>query len=370
MDDDARELERLAREEVEPRARQGDPAYGRELGARLAAGLAAAREQARTYERGLAGVVRTLALTPGRESVTQLLRLFVEHAPSAASGPGARLVASFLADAQRPEDLAELVFEHAGSDGLDDLRGCLFHELLLRGVDMESSWPLRSWPLVRPGWHALSWLPPELRLIETGAAFPGWTPSTYTGASWDGLGSEGRVDPPTPRTAGRLALPDLATVDVHEAITAAPATGEFGAYGAWVFALDAPVAPERVPTLIPALPMACVEDLGPTARFEIARSPLDEIWSLLFTTASFGGVYGGAAYGAFGRWAAWRSLAGLSGAPGDASVAEVERRAERCVWFRFECDAPWFHNEIHDYGIVALSPDRRGVAVLAATDTD
>ncbi|MEU3601576.1 DUF6183 family protein [Streptomyces sp. NPDC006798] len=47
-----------------------------------------------------------------------------------------------------------------------------------------------------------------------------------------------------------------------------------------------------------------------------------------------------------------------------------QRRAEQCVWFRFECDAQWFHNEIHDYGIVALSADRRRIAVLAATDTD
>ncbi|MFF7646889.1 DUF6183 family protein [Streptomyces canus] len=30
----------------------------------------------------------------------------------------------------------------------------------------------------------------------------------------------------------------------------------------------------------------------------------------------------------------------------------------------------WFHKEIHDYGIAALSPDRRRIAVLAATDTD
>ncbi|WP_254707406.1 DUF6183 family protein, partial [Streptomyces lunaelactis] len=31
----------------------------------------------------------------------------------------------------------------------------------------------------------------------------------------------------------------------------------------------------------------------------------------------------------------------------------------------------WFHNDIDaDYGIATLSPDRRRIAVLAATDTD
>jgi hypothetical protein len=36
----------------------------------------------------------------------------------------------------------------------------------------------------------------------------------------------------------------------------------------------------------------------------------------------------------------------------------------------FEADTDWFHNEIHDYGIAALAPGRRRVAVPAATDTD
>ncbi|MER5908069.1 DUF6183 family protein [Streptomyces mirabilis] len=36
---------------------------------------------------------------------------------------------------------------------LDELRTCLFQELVLRGVDIDTFPALRSWPLVRHGWH-------------------------------------------------------------------------------------------------------------------------------------------------------------------------------------------------------------------------
>ncbi|MGH3119011.1 MAG: DUF6183 family protein [Streptomyces sp.] len=32
----------------------------------------------------------------------------------------------------------------------------------------------------------------------------------------------------------------------------------------------------------------------------------------------------------------------------------------------FECDADWFHNEIYDFGVATLAPDRRRIAGLAA----
>ncbi|MFF2808453.1 DUF6183 family protein [Streptomyces sp. NPDC058000] len=109
---------------------------------------------------------------------------------------------------------------------------------------------------------------------------------------------------------------------------------------------------------------------GPTDRFEIAQRPLDAVWRLLFATASMGGMYSDGAHGAYGRLAAWRSLAGLAGAPRGSSAADVERRALDGTWFQFLADAEWFHNEIYDYGIACLSPDRRRLAVLTATDTD
>ncbi|WP_405861662.1 DUF6183 family protein [Streptomyces sp. NBC_01515] len=357
--------------QAEQRAAQGDAACMRELGEQLADRHAEAVRQVRECERQLAHVVRVLALTPGRDSLGHLLQLLDEKRPSTGSRPLLPFVASLLAEHHQVADLAATVFERRAQDHLDELRDCLFHELVLRGVETDAFPALRSWVIVRPGWHALAWLPVHRRGLESGADFP---TRSINGSSYgvpSQLPVEGRVDPPTPRKSERFALRDMATTDVHESIVAAVQAGEWGDHGAWVFLLDEAVPPERMPALLPTLPMQCVDGLGPTDRFEIAVRPLDAIWRLLFDTASMGGMFDSGVHGAYGRLWAWRSIAGLSGAPAGASAGEVEHRARQSTWFHFEADTDWFHGDIDsDYGIAALSPDRRRIAVLAATDTD
>ncbi|WP_345497417.1 DUF6183 family protein [Streptomyces racemochromogenes] len=344
--------------EPERRAALGDVAYLRELGARLADQHKDATARARTYGDRLAHVIRVLALTPGRDSLVELLRLLDEKRPSSsASG-----LASLLAEHHRAGDLAVTVFDHSGWCA-DELSSCLFHELLLRGADMTGCRAPRSS-------HTLDWLPRQLRDFEAGAKFPTRSVNGSAGGFWTRMPTLGRVDPATPRTTERSALRNSATVEVHESIVSAPHAGEWGDCDAWVFELEGALAPELVPALLPTLPVSCTE-VGPTDRFEIALSGLGEVWGLLFAAASMGGVYGGGVGGAWGRMWTWRSLAGLSGAPMWADAQEVERHARQSTWFRFEADSAWFHNEIGcDFGIAALSPDRRRLAVLAATDTD
>ncbi|GAA0452734.1 DUF6183 family protein [Streptomyces sp. NPDC046215] len=373
MKDDAQDaLRSLVWGTVEDRVAQGDAAYAHEVGSRLAARYAAAQERARDDARSLSHVVRVLALTPGRENVVQLLRLLDDrNAQAAHGGLQPRSIASLLARSQSVADLVDTVFDRGARDRHDELRDCLFHELVLRGVAVEDFRPLRYWSGARPGWHALSWLPAHRCDFEAGADFG--TVSIHGGscAMPTGLPAEGRVDPPTPRTAERSALRDVATARVQEAVISPAEAGNWGDSAAWVFRPDEAVAPEQVPALLPTLPMACVEGLGPTGRFEIAVRPLDAVWRLLFATASLGGLYASGGYGgAYARLAAWHSMAALSGAPAGASAAEAEQYARQSTWFHFESDAAWFHNEIYDYGIAALSPDRRRIAVLAATDTD
>ncbi|MEU9717457.1 DUF6183 family protein [Streptomyces sp. NPDC047976] len=349
----------FVRGEPERRAAQGDVAYLRELGARLADGYEDATRRARTYQEQLARVVRVLALTPGRESLAELMRLV--DGKRLPSYP--RELASLLAEHQRPADLAAAVFRRPGSWTPYELEACLFHELLLRGVDVRDFPP-------PPSSHTLSWLPVRRRDFEAGARFPVRSLDGGTGGSATAMPTEGRVDPPVPRTTERSALRNAVTVEEHEAILSAPHSGDWGDCGAWVFPLDEALAPERVPALLPALPMPCT-DVGATARFEVALRPLDDVWQLLFASASMGGVHAGGVGGAWGRMWAWRSMAALSGAPAGADAEEVERRARETTWFRFEADSGWFCNEVAaDFGIAALSPDRRRLAVLAATDTD
>lgn len=134
---------------------------------------AAAVEQVREYERRLVHVVRVLALTPGRGSLVQLLRLLDERRPSTAgSGLLPRFVASLLAEHQQVTDLAAAVFDGREWERLDELRACLFQELVLRDVDIDTFPALRSWPLVRHGRHPLAWLPVYHRDFEANADFP------------------------------------------------------------------------------------------------------------------------------------------------------------------------------------------------------
>lgn len=111
-----------------------------------------------------------------------------------------------------------------------------------------------------------------------------------------------------------------------------------------------------------------MDDLGPLDWDQVEQRAARGDTSYL---RSMGGMYSTGVDGAYGRLWAWRSLAGLSGTAADASADEVERHASQSTWFHFEADAEWFHNELcADYGIATLSPDRRRLAVLAATDTD
>ncbi|MFJ7158563.1 DUF6183 family protein [Streptomyces sp. NPDC101118] len=373
MTDEARELVRLVWEQAEPRAAAGDTGYAAELGTLLAARYEAAQAQSGEYRHGLARVVRILALTPGRDGLEQLVRLLDGHVRHGSGETGPRHVASLLAGAHDPAELARVLYGRPGPDGLDELRACLFHELLLRGVDVQASKelePLAHWRRNRRPYSPLAWLPDERRPFEAGSTFRVHSVNGSAYGPPSGLPAEGRLDPPTPRTTEPARMRDVATKDVHETIVAAPEQGEFGNCDAWVFEPDTPLDPAEVPALLPALPMACVSDLTPTSRFALARRPLEDIWPMLFGTASMGGCYGGGVGGAWGRRAAWWSVAGLCGAPSGATAGEVERIALGSAWFHFESDSAWFHNEIHDYGIAALSPDGRRLAVLAATDTD
>jgi hypothetical protein len=48
----------------------------------------------------------------------------------------------------------------------------------------------------------------------------------------------------------------------------------------------------------------------------------------------------------------------------------VSRHVEACNWISFAASTSWFEQVAWDIGLAALSPDRRHLAVFAATDTD
>lgn len=143
-----------------------------------------------------------------------------------------------------------------------------------------------------------------------------------------------------------------------------------GRIEARVFELAAPLEDEAVPSLLPTLRLECLKGAEKRAGFSAAVCPPERAWRVLFAAASTGGAYSSGVYGAYGRLAAWQSLAHLSGAAEDAPAEAVETHARACTWYGFSADTQWFKQVAWDIGLAALSPERRRLAVLAATDTD
>ncbi|MFF1738474.1 DUF6183 family protein [Streptomyces mirabilis] len=317
----SRQKVRLVWGQAEQRAAQGDASYVSQLGMQLADLRAAAVEQVREYERQLLHVVRVLALTPGRGSLVQLLRLLDEKRPSTAgSGLLPRFVASLLAEHQQVTDLAATVFDGCEWERLDELRACLFQELVLRGVDIDAFPALRSWPLVRPGWHPLAWLPVHRRDLEANADFPSRSIRGSVGGC--------RVDYPTRAALARR----------HHVRPSGPP-----------FA----TSPPRTYTRASSPPYR--------QGSEVTAAPGSSCWTKPSHPSGCPLCCRPCPWHASPGSAAWRSMAGLSGAPEGASADEVERHARQSTWFHFEADTDWFHNGIgSDYGIAALPPTAAG----------
>ncbi|WP_042376673.1 DUF6183 family protein [Streptacidiphilus melanogenes] len=323
------------------------------------------------YRSVLDHLVRLLALTPGAENVVHLLRL----ASALEVGRRGRVpyLASLLASGQRPADLAE-VFRHRAPE---ELRACLVQELALRGVEAATVPAVARWA-ASPHWrhHPLAWLPLTLSEIERDPGLPafgvrgGGSPMPYRPSNGSsGGGSSGRAD----RSARLRGVAETTSEPEATAMAAAFATWTGQSNGqveARTFALGEPLQGDVQGRVLAGLGLECLHGGPKASSFSMSVQSPERAWEVLFAAASTGGAYDRGRYGAYGRLAAWQSLAGLAGAPAGAPHETVDERVRGCSWYDFEADTDWFHQVAWDVGIAALSPDRRRLAVLAATDTD
>ncbi|MFI0811960.1 DUF6183 family protein [Streptomyces echinatus] len=365
--------ERYSWHTVEAWARGGQAERIGAAGGALAAEARQIGERLETLHRDLTFMQRALALTPGRAFLRRLLSLSTQVRYSKASDE--RLLASLIAEAQSLDD-ALYVLWHPEAIEHHELRACLFHELLLRGADPDELLPRAGRrPDFRPGhWSGLSWLPARLAEME-GPDLSAWLPSR--GYLNSASGSPAPMKSPTPvgaaarRAGGAHRVREATPAQLVELIGRPARDGRWCDHEARVFALDEPVTARELPHVVSALPLDCLRGLGERDRFGGEECTLGTVWLTLFMTASTGGIGSPGVHGAWGRFSAWLALSGLCGAEyPEASAREVEERARACSWYRFGADTGWFRNEVSDYGIAALSPDGRRIAVLAATDAD
>ena len=314
-----------------------------------------------------------LTITPGQKNVERALRLVA--AAGSGGRNGDRFLASLLAFGQTPEDLAVVFAEgSAPTAAPEELRACLVHELVLRGVAVTEVPGIAPWAS-SPHWrhHRLGWLPLGLSGVEEAQRLPHY--SAWSSAYPGSLGpSEG---PGLLRDRALTAFVPAARETTTPSMASAMALAvagwaeeSNGRIEARVFDLAEPVDAQVVPDTLAAVGLECPSGLTERSRFSISFCPPAQPWRMLFFAASVGGAYNKQLFGAYGRLAAWRSLAGISGAAEGAPAAEVERQVRECDWFSFDADTDWFEQVAWDIGLAAVRPGRQRLAVLAATDTD
>ncbi|WP_144120148.1 DUF6183 family protein [Catellatospora sichuanensis] len=350
---------------AERRLAAGDAAFLGDLGVALTERYGSETRDVWQYGSVMDQLLRLLALTPGAANVAQAARL--------AGGGGrarTRYTAVLLACGKAPAELAG-VFSGGGvgGGGTEELRACLVHELVLRGVCLDETPAIARWA-ASPHWrhHPLGRLPLSLTALEATPPMPGYHLSGSSHGMPERPAGGHRIQAGAENPA--LDVVEVTTAEDDEAIGAAVA-GWFahsnGRHEARVYELAGPATPEDVAAVLPTLDLACLRDADPLPGL-VPCAP-EAVWRMLFVSASTGGAYGGGEHGAYGRLAAWRSLGGLAGCPGD-DPAEIEPMALACSWFGLDPLTGWFADVAWDVTAVALGPDRRRLAVLAATDTD
>lgn len=346
------------------RLAQGDRAFVEDLGIALSERYGSAAEEVWQYRSVLDRLVQMLATTEGPGNAVQAVRLV------SSTGIGTprldRYLASMLASGHRAEDLAA-VFAGGASD---ELCACLIQELVLRDVVVAETPGIADWT-ASPQWsrHALGRLPLTLSDVEEHRDLP----------HYGSHGSSHQVpygpskDRDLAVTAGTRVPPAEEMTTQAAAALMARAVANWaeesnGCIEARVFDFAEPLDTESVPDALLTLGLECLNGAGD--EFSVAACPPSHAWRLLFAAASTGGAYNFGSGGAHGRLAAWQSMAGLSGAAEDATVHEVEARVRDCTWYAFEAETSWFERVAWDIGLATITPDRRRLAVLAATDTD
>ncbi|MGW2161114.1 DUF6183 family protein [Nonomuraea sp. NPDC001699] len=358
------------RDMAEQRLAEGDAAFVADLGVALFRTYGAAKRPIWQYGSVFDSVFRLLTVAADAEHLGHALRLI----GTVASGDRktARYAASLLASSRPASDLTRAFAGgqvHAG--GLEELRACLVHELVLRGEAVDDLQGIAQWATSRHrGHHPLSWLPLHRSSIEQSPDLPSYSVhgSSYslpfgpfdTGAGPAPAGdgeTASAVETTTPSAAAEMAR-----------AVANWAEESNGRIEARTFALSA--AGGSIAKLLSVLDLDCLAPEGQRSAPSAFACAPPQVWQVLFAAASTGGAYNNGLHGAYGRLEAWKSMAGLSGAPQAATFADVERHIHDHRWFTFSATTKWFEQVAWDIAVAALSPDGRSLAVLAATDTD
>lgn len=284
-------------------------------------------------------------------------------------------LATLLASGQEAKTLGVLFSLETNGPDQSDLLACLSQEMVVRQMSVSgAAMSGFSGAHVDKASQPQGWLP--LTLVSGEEELAQFIPQRRFGSSSCAL-------PFGPSAAEERRTWSQPTGDAHVAAievmqsTTAPVEAvanwlqeSNGKAESRLFALDRPVEPTEISiNTLAELGLECLMEAKQN-DVHLRRVALADVLSLLFSAAANGGTYNSGHFAAFGRLRIWQSVAGLIGSPAGASFAEVVTLAEQCTWFLFDAVSDWFYQVAWDLGVLALRPDGRTLAVLAATDTD
>lgn len=286
-----------------------------------------------------------------------------------------RAFASRLGYGQEPSAFLSALDRAGEKAEHQEILACWMHEIVLRGANLAGDARAKRFHArLAEAKHPLGSMPLELLSVEREA------PSYMPLYGEKGLGraiatlergpmSAKTVPPPADGSTVRVTrIDDAKTTDLLATAVRPWSDASNGKIEAKLFALEPAIDGGALGRwLLRVLPL---DSTAGVARLVVERAPADAVFGALFSAASNGGAYSAGLGGAYGRRAAWTSLGALVGEGAGAAVAAIDAASSKCAFLTFRAPGPWFHDVAWDFGAVALRPDGRSVAVLAATDKD
>lgn len=281
--------------------------------------------------------------------------------------------ASMIASMHPPEITKEVILRHVADRKFLKIIIPLIQESVARGACYDDVEPITTfWTALSEREEPLAWLPLHRVDIERSADFPRYRGSgsvTHRPSS-SVNGILAKQSSKNPNRKSFKAVPQ--TFDQASAARCVRKWEEHsnGKFEAKLFQTTSPISAADVSAKqLLNLQLECLANATPQdVRVDLVTT--DHVFAILFSAASHGGAYPSGVDGAYGRLAAWKSLASLVGVAETASFDEVCDAVSQSDWCSIESTAKWFYNVAWDFGIVCVRPDKRHIAVLAASDED
>lgn len=306
-----------------------------------------------------------LAKSPTGSAAVELTRL-----ASVGSDAALALQASHVASQQALDTAVQLFVGPAENAAVHRLRELLAQELLLRNPEAASDPVLTAWWASDRPADPLQWLPPVLADFEhdavlqkydLGGAFCAVPFGPYCDATNNVSATE--------RPHRALAWQPQPEEPVRTARLAAP-FDPFWKSETRAVRFDTPLGPDDVADALLSLGLDALAGIEHGPRMWCAQLTPHDVWEQMFAATANGGAYGSGDGAGIARLAAAQGMAALMGLPADGSFEDVVAAADASTWYRFDAQSDWYEQVAWDSGVACLAPDRRQLAVVAATDTD